>query len=142
MLWLDKTLNFDLWLVTNKNKSTLANTGSEDTWQNPNEIFLWLILRSIFHLPISAGKRVEHRICIDLTFSRMNKNVGDSVSVTPIYIIIVLSNDPICNKTIVKPCPQTPKTQPSSKPKLVSRGLGLTLKSCRPQPTYPITFKQ
>ena len=45
--------------------------------------------------------------------------------------------------------PQSPQThpnlvQPSSKPKLTQRGLGLTLKSCRP-PTHhhqpPITFK-
>ena len=49
------------------------------------------------HIPISAGKRVEHRICMDLTFSRMNKNVGDSISVTPMQMIIVLTNDPICN---------------------------------------------
>ena len=47
------------------------------------------------HLPIIAGNRVAHSICTDLTFTRTNRKVGDSVSVKPMYIIIVLSKDPI-----------------------------------------------
>ena len=38
------------------------------------------------------------------------------------------------------PRPNPNQVQPSSKPKLVSSGLGLTLKSCRPPPP-PTTFK-
>ena len=38
------------------------------------------------------------------------------------------------------PRPLPNQVQPSSKPKLVSSGLGLTLKSCRPPPP-PTTFK-
>ena len=41
------------------------------------------------------------------------------------------------------PRPNTNPVQPSSKPKLTQRGLGLTLKFCRPPTTHhrPITFK-
>ena len=57
--------------------------------------YLVIFIYTFRHLPIIAGNRVAHRICIDLTFSRTNKKVGDSVSVNPIYIIMVLSRDPI-----------------------------------------------
>ena len=42
-----------------------------------------------------AGNRVAQRIWTDLTYSRTYKKDGDSVSVNAMYIIMVLSKDPI-----------------------------------------------
>ena len=63
-----------------------------DSWKMLIDI---LYIYTFCDLPIIAANRRLLRICIDLTFSRTSKNFGNSVSVNPMYIIMVLSEDPI-----------------------------------------------
>ena len=66
-----------------------------DTWKMTFDIFCSHTTLHIGHIPMIAGNRVAHRICTDLTYSRTYKDVGESVSVNAMYIIMVLSKEPI-----------------------------------------------